>query len=256
MTDSINKKPETLEFIDILRQKIRVRIVTLLYENIELSYTELLNMLDIDEGLLNFHLRKIKKFLKITEKRTYMLSDYGKIAHEVLLEIDKKTKTYGLAGITETPKNHLINQQFIARRVISFILDISIIMMSSGVLFESSINQTLIQIYQSKIPFFSFPQFTHEIILIYSNVVIASFIIFTVLEAYKGQTIGKYIMGIRVEKINGRKISLMDSAVRNIGKIFFLPFDLILGIALHRKEGYIRFFGYYTETKIVKVSTH
>jgi len=151
MADIIEEKPETFEFLDILRQKIRVRIVSLLYENIELSYTELLNMLDIDEGLLNFHLRKIKKFIKMTDKRTYMLSDYGKIAHEILREIDKKTKLYGLKGINSQSANTSIKQRFIVRRTVAFLLDLSILMISSGVIFQRNVLQTLTYLFQFKI---------------------------------------------------------------------------------------------------------
>lgn len=254
--ENIDKeKPETFDFLDVLRQKIRVNIINLLYDNVELSYTELLKMLDIDEGLLNFHLRKIKKFVQVTDQKTYMLSDYGKISYEILKDIDKKTKSYGLKSINSSVANGNKIQRLVRRRTIAFVFDILILMLSSGVIFEKNIGENLSDFFQLKFSITAIPQFSHEIILIYSNVVIASFIILTILEAYKGQTVGKYIMGLRVVKKNGGRITLMDSAVRNIGKIFFFPIDIILGVALHRKEGYIRFFSFYTETKVVKVST-
>lgn len=254
MTESKQENPETLDFLDVLHQKIRVRIIILLFENIELSYTELLNMIDIDEGLLNFHLRKIKKFVQITDKRTYMLSKYGKIAHEILRDIENKTKSLGTNGFMSDTKNKTQTSELIGRRAIAFLFDIVILILSSGVIFETNINRALIELFQFRFTITTIPQISHEVIMIYSNVIIASFIIITILEAYKGQTIGKYLMGLKVVKNNGRKITLMDSAVRNMGKIFFLPVDIIMGIALHRKEGYIRFFDYYSETKVIKVS--
>ncbi len=184
-----------------------------------------------------------------------MLSEYGKIAHEILKDIDNKTKSYGIKGIDLPLKNENISQRFIGERLLAFIIDILIITISSGVIFVSEISQIITELFQLKYSIFNLPQFSHEIIMIYSNVVIASFIILTILEGYKGQTFGKYIMGLRVIKKDGRRITLMDSAVRNIGKIFFLPIDLALGIALHRKEGHIRFFSYYTDTKVIKVLT-
>lgn len=255
MTAAEENEPETFEFLDVLRQKIRIHIITLLYDNVELSYTELLNMLDIDEGLLNFHLRKIKKFIQITESRTYMLSKYGKIAYEVLGEIDKKTKSSGFTVIEPHLENVIQKSSLIGRRIIAFLFDIIILMMSSGVIFETNVIQTLTNFFQFRFSITEIPKFSHEIILIYSNVVIASFIILTILEGYKGQSVGKYLMGIRVVKNSGRKITLMDSAVRNLGKIFFLPVDIIIGITLYRKVGYIRFFSFYTQTKVIKTST-
>ncbi len=256
MLDSDNEKPETSDFLDVLRQKIRVQIIILLFENVELSYTELLNMINIDEGLLNFHLRKIKKFVHITDKRTYMLSNYGKIAHEILWDIDKKIKPYGINKIDLeiTKKDHITN--LIGRRTIAFLIDIFAIIMSSGVIFERNITNTLTDLFNFNFSINQLPQFSHETIMIYSNVLIASFMILTILEAYKGQTLGKYLMGLKVVKNDGRKITLMDSAIRNMGKIFFLPIDIILGIILYRKMGYIRFFCYYTETKVIKISTY
>jgi len=255
MVVSEEEKPIVFEFLDVLRQRIRVRIVTLLYENVEMSYTELLNILNIDEGLLNFHLRKIKKFIQLTESRTYMLTEYGKMAYEVLREIDKKTRSHRSNTASLIFDKGVLTGGVVLRRVAAFLLDVFIIFLSTGLFLDRNVLETLTYLSSFRFPNLSVVQLSHESIAIYSNIFFASYMIFTILEAYKGQTLGKYIVGLRVVKCDGRRISLLDSAVRNLGKVFFLPLDLIFGIALHRKYGYIRFFGYYTRSTVVRVAT-
>ena len=73
------------------------------------------------------------------------------------------------------------------------------------------------------------------------------------MEAYKGQTPGKYLMKIRVVKKGGLRLGIVESGIRNAGKIFLLPLDLIIGIIFFRKRGYIRFFDYYTDSVVERV---
>jgi hypothetical protein len=46
---------------------------------------------------------------------------------------------------------------------------------------------------------------------------------------------------------------MTEAMIRNIGKVFLLPVDVILGLILYRKRGFLRFFDYYTQTKVEKV---
>src|SRR3989337_2897564 len=78
------------ELFAMLGHRFRTAILDLLHENVELSYSELLEMLGIDEGLLNFHLRKMRKLVKTTEAKTYMLSDLGKTAHALIQVAQKR----------------------------------------------------------------------------------------------------------------------------------------------------------------------
>lgn len=87
----------------------------------------------------------------------------------------------------------------------------------------------------------------------YSHILFAVLIYFTLLEAYKGQTPGKYLLGIRVVKVGGLKMGLLESGIRNMGKVFLLPFDLLVGIIFYRKHGYLRFFDYYTKVSVERV---
>ena len=87
----------------------------------------------------------------------------------------------------------------------------------------------------------------------YSHILFAILIYFTLLEAYKGQTPGKYLLGIRVVKAGGLRIGLVESGIRNMGKVFLLPFDLLVGIIFYRKRGYLRFFDYYADVMVERV---
>ncbi len=56
---------------------------------------------------------------------------------------------------------------------------------------------------------------------------------FTVLDVYWGATIGKRLMGLRVQMVNGSKVPFDKALIRNISKIWF-PFlflDWLIGIA-------------------------
>jgi uncharacterized RDD family membrane protein YckC len=98
-----------------------------------------------------------------------------------------------------------------------------------------------------------FGEATIRLVGIYSHVFFAVYIFLTLLEAYKGQTPGKYLFRIRVVKIGGLKLGLIESAIRNAGKVFLLPLDLIVGVLLFSRKGFIRFFDYYTDTIVEKV---
>jgi uncharacterized RDD family membrane protein YckC len=56
---------------------------------------------------------------------------------------------------------------------------------------------------------------------------------FTILEVSWGATLGKRIMGLQVQMVNGSKVAFDKAFIRNISKIFwlFLLIDWILGIA-------------------------
>lgn len=62
---------------------------------------------------------------------------------------------------------------------------------------------------------------------------VLSVLYFLVLEVSWGGTVGKRILGLRVQTVNGGRISYSQSFVRNISKIFwvFLLLDWLIGIA-------------------------
>jgi uncharacterized RDD family membrane protein YckC len=56
---------------------------------------------------------------------------------------------------------------------------------------------------------------------------------FVVMEASSGATLGKKVLGLQVQMVNGSKVTFDKAFIRNISKIFwlFLLLDWILGVA-------------------------
>ena len=230
----------------LLGNEIRIRILSLLYDRVELSYTELLNILGIDRGLLNFHLRRMKNFLLKTANGTYVLSNYGK---EVCTALRRLAKDSTLIDTVPSVKN---NNTLILQRCLAFMIDVLILSISTMIVFSSGLWDFIRTIFTLNI-FYVIAHIRYENVYPYIPIFFVSYLYFTILEAYKGQTLGKFLLGLRVVKTDGTKITLIDSAVRNIGKVVLLPLDIILGIILYYKKGYIRFFDHYTSITVENV---
>ncbi len=240
MTIEQIKELKTIEFFKVLSHEIRAKIISLLHENIEMSYTEILHTLNLEEGNLNFHLRKMKGFVELTEKKNYRLSEYGKITYSMFQGVDARLWE-DAKEIIKTDDNKTLSVQILARRAAAALIDFSLFLFAGVALFfvlsgglKFDVHTFLIVIYLQLTLQFAY----------------ASFV---VMEAYNGQTIGKYVMNIRVVKMNGDKMTLLESAIRNIGKVFLLPLDLLIGVLFFRKKGYIKFMDYYTETTVERV---
>lgn len=72
----------------------------------------------------------------------------------------------------------------------------------------------------------------------------------TLLEGFAGQSLGKRIVGLKVVRTDGKKLFYDHAAVRNFGKVFLLPFDLIVGLRLKDKR-YIRYFDKFSGTTVI-----
>jgi len=59
-------------------------------------------------------------------------------------------------------------------------------------------------------------------------------IYFVIMEVYWGATLGKKILGLEVQNVNGNKVTFEKSFIRNISKIYwlFLLIDWLLGIVI------------------------
>jgi len=252
------EKQVSEEVFSVLGHRFRIAILDLLHENVELSYTELLDMLGIDEGLLNFHLRKMRKLVRITDAKTYMLSDLGKTAHALIQTVQSKTTQDELQISLGAPVLPALSPDLVLRRIGAFIVDALILMASTGLLLDKTFLAFAAGVVELRPQELLLPELSYQTIASYSHIFFAAYIIFTVLEAYKGQTLGKYLFKIRVVKVRAApefrgRISLMDSSVRNIGKVFLLPLDIILGLILGSRKGYLRFFDLYTRCSVERV---
>ncbi len=239
MTIEQIKELKTVEFFKVLSHEIRAEIISLLHDNIEMSYTEILHTLNIEEGNLNFHLRKMKGFVELTEKKNYRLSEYGKITYSMFRGVD--ARLWRDAREIITTKEKAFSPQILMRRVVAALIDFALFL-SAGVAIFLILSRGL-----------KFEVSTFLIVVYIQLALQSAYASFVIMEAYNGQTIGKYIMRIRVVKSSGDKINILESAIRNIGKVFLLPLDIIAGVLFYSKKGYFKFFDYYTQTTVERV---
>ncbi|MFQ5800185.1 MAG: response regulator [Candidatus Hydrothermarchaeales archaeon] len=371
MANSRKKSESAVNFFGILSHEIRVKILEMLFDSTELTYTEILNALGISDGKLNFHLRKMQDLL-VSEEGKYRLSQLGLFAHKYVTEIrseygyrpksEEKSiliidddvgmcetlsdifeeKGY-IADVAHTGKEGLektrarfynvalidiklpdmegtevlarlktINPHIIAiivtafaslqssidalnkgaysyilkpldmdkvlatirkaieaqpvpeeergpifklaslkLRLLAALIDVAVIILSTGSLFFFYVYFLEARRLFVLRDLLGMMRSITDSALLYSNVFLGSWVLFSVLEGYKGETLGKFLLGLRVVKRDGSKLTFADAAVRNLGKVFLLPIDLLLGLK-YRKYGYVRFFDYYTRSTVVK----
>lgn len=259
-----NERPGEKEFLEILSHDVRRRIMELIHDRVEMSYTELLEAMGIGEGTLNFHLRRLTNCLQHTSKGTYILSGHGRLAIKVLHIVRSSLQEKDALRLIQAPR---LTADLIVRRIAAYLVDALIFIASTGVFLDpilwGNLQETLAHL--SDIvgghPWLfhtehlgMIGELTVRVVGVYAHIFFAVYIFATVLEAYKGQTPGKYLLGIRAVKVGGGKVGLLESAIRNAGKAFLLPLDLIVGIIFYHKRGFIRFFDFYTEVAIERVT--
>jgi len=124
------------------------------------------------------------------------------------------------------------------RRVLAYVIDFFVV--SAFMWIVSYLLSLIINPYGSFQIYTYFPYVVPVLGLLY----------FVVLEKSKGSTVGKALMYLRVISRNGRRISWIQSIVRNLTKIFWFPviFDWAIGKILKRSD---RIFGIFTKTIVV-----
>lgn len=217
----------------ILSHPIRSRIIEAVYENGELSYTDILGILRIDTGQLNFHLRNMAGLYSRDENGNYRLTDKGKFAYYILREVKKRI------GKEAGPLEPLAS---FSKRAFATMIDYALFLGSP---------LGLMLFLNRWFPFNPDPML---ITLFFHVLFFFTFVAFMSMETYNGQTVGKYVARIKVIKEDGRKINLIEAIFRNIAKVYLLPLDLTLGVILFRHEGYLRFSDHFLKLKVVDIS--
>lgn len=82
---------------------------------------------------------------------------------------------------------------------------------------------------------------------------ILEFLYFMFMDFYWGQTIGKMIIKLRVSKIGGGSLTLLDAAIESFGKVFLLPIDFIIGYIFYKEKNQ-RLFNYLSDTVVIQES--
>lgn len=80
---------------------------------------------------------------------------------------------------------------------------------------------------------------------------ILQFLYFMFMDHYYGQSVGKIVMNLRVTKVGGASLSVLDAAIESFGKVFLLPLDILVGFLLYREMNQ-RLFNYLSDTVVVR----
>lgn len=104
---------------EILNHSIRRKNLHLIYINVEISYSDLIKEINVIDGTLNFHLKKLEPLLKRSSKGNYMLSSVGISSLEIMRLINKKIGNNDNDIITKIKP---VQFELIGRRVSAFLM--------------------------------------------------------------------------------------------------------------------------------------
>jgi uncharacterized RDD family membrane protein YckC len=229
------------KILSVLSHPLRREILLDLSNNGESSFTDLLNLLKVDTGKLSFHLRSLSPFIEQTSSGKYKLSRAGesavRVIHDVegwaeVADVEGKASSLPLASFRNRALAFLVDFAFIfaITAAITYLPDI---LSLSAANFLSKGVSTLLSI-------------TVGLLWLYS----------TLLEGFNGQSIGKRIIGLKVVRTDGKKMSYDHAAVRNFGKVLpLLPFDLIYGWRI-KNSAFMRYFDKFAGTTVIDLRSN
>jgi uncharacterized RDD family membrane protein YckC len=82
-----------------------------------------------------------------------------------------------------------------------------------------------------------------------SNVVY--FLYWMFMEGIYGQSLGKMLLRIKITRVDGERIDMVQAAIESVGKAFLLPLDLIVGWIVHPRKRQ-RIFNYLSGTIVLR----
>jgi uncharacterized RDD family membrane protein YckC len=213
-----------------LRRQI---LLTLNYED-ECSFTDLLNKLKVDTGKLSFHLRALPAFLDQTSSGKYKLNRTGESAVRVICDVEFWAETSDVNGVgSQFPLASL------SKRVQGFLFDFLLMLgISMVVMFPQTIS--LIEGTAVIESVGSILVVTLGLLWVYS----------ALLEGFIGQTLGKRTVGTKVELGDGKKPTYEHTFIRNFGKVFLLPLDLLAGLRIKNAK-FVRYFDMFAGTTVI-----
>ena len=224
------------KILSVLSHPIRREILLNLSNNGESSFTDLLNFLKVDTGKLSFHLRSLSPFIEQTSSGKYKLSRAGESAVRVIHDVEGWAEVADVQG-----KASSLPLASFKNRVFGFLIDFALILaitmaitylpnvlsLSTAGFLTGSISQVLF--------------ITIGLLWLYS----------TLLEGFNGQSLGKRILGLKVVRTDGKKMSYDHAAIRNFGKVLpLLPFDLLVGWRI-KNSAFMRYFDKFAGTTVI-----
>ena len=221
--DSVTK------ILSVLSHPIRRDILNLISEKGECTFTDLLNALEIDTGKLSFHLRTLQAFTEQTQAGKYKLNRTGESAFRVIKDVG----SWAEVADVQRKAEQLLLASF-KKRVYGFLIDLALILMITAIFALPELFFNLANLDFTTLAFIPL-----ALLWGYS----------TLLEGFNGQTLGKRIIGLKVVRTDGKKMSYDHAAVRNFGKAFLLPFDLLVG--LKHEKVFLRYFDKFAGTTVI-----
>jgi len=214
----------------VLSHRLRREILFILCEKGESSFTDLMNALNVDTGKLSFHMRSLAPFLEQTPSGKYKLSRAGDSACRVIRDIE----SWAEVADVERKETQLPLASF-KKRTYAFLADFAIMLAITALLTFPTALSLIEGNWVSLNIFF----IALGLIWIYS----------TLLEGFNGQSLGKRAIGLKVVRLDGKKMSFDHAAVRNFGKVL-LPFDLLFGYEL-KDPRFMRYFDKFAGTTVI-----
>jgi uncharacterized RDD family membrane protein YckC len=96
------------------------------------------------------------------------------------------------------------------------------------------------------------PLFHHGFVNLESDDTIILFVYWTLMEGYRGQSLGKMALNLKVTDTRGESIDFPKAAIESFGKAFLLPLDCLIGWIAIPGSGQ-RLFNRLSETIVVEV---
>lgn len=190
----------------------------------ECSFTDLMHAHDVDTGKLSFHMRSLQPFTEQTTTGKYKLNKAGQDAIKFIKDVEFWAEEAEISN-----KNSSLLLAPFSKRTYAFLIDFLLIFaFTTGSMLSLNLNSTLL--------------ITLILLFVYS----------TLFEGFNGQTLGKKALGLKVVRIDGKPIFYDYAAMRNFGKAFLLPFDLVLGWRLQDNR-FIRYFDKIAGTTVIDV---
>lgn len=226
--DSVSK------VLSVLSHKLRREILVILSEKGESSFTDLMNTLSVDTGKLSFHIRSLEPFLEQTSTGRYKLSKMGANAIRLISDLEVWAGEVEVAAKTST-----LQLATFGKRVLAFLIDLSLIIAIAVLI-------TLPEVVALVVRAGTF----QDVYIMFGLTVVLLWGYSTLLEGFAGQSLGKRFVGLRVVRTDGKNLSYEYAAVRNFGKAFLLPFDLLFGLRI-KDQRFIRYFDKFAGTTVV-----
>ncbi len=229
------------KILSILSHPLRREILINLSEKGELSFTDLLNLLKVDTGKLSFHLRSLEVFIEQTPSGKYKLNRAGESAVRVVHDVE----SWAEVADVQRKESHLPLASF-KNRAAAFLIDFALILAITVtiVILPQALSLSPETFLNGGISVVLFT--TIGLLWLYS----------TLLEGFNGQSLGKRINGLKVVRIDGKKMSYDHAAVRNFGKVLpLLPFDLIYGWRI-KNSAFMRYFDKFAGTTVIDLRFH